>query len=309
MALMPGISPWQIEWSEYTGQELEHAAFLVRADIYGFPAFLICYLIKAWCVTDVRRGAAAAAEHNRSSWKHVESILPQLKWLVEVALAVLAIYVLALHCLAMPTPTASQHAYHAQSSVGRWIYLTRQCLTLQAVHQTLSLFAHSSSHLSAVTHGTAVWIAALGFFVTMQYFLLVVPSKGFQEECQAWHRKGVHFEEVSAFLHIPAAVIAFVDLLFVRNPLLMHVCFSLRATLILTALYTVSYLGLVVGNYQMTGHWPYAMMEEYGTDPYKWAFFVCRQMVVISALVVVGSFLTWLRRPRNPSLEPSRKED
>ena len=85
MAYAPSIVPWKIGWSEYAQDEEAHAIFLVRADKRGIPVFAIIYAMMSLALSDMSAGATAASTAQAPAWKTF----------VQLALAVLAAYVLA----------------------------------------------------------------------------------------------------------------------------------------------------------------------------------------------------------------------
>jgi hypothetical protein len=88
------------------------------------------------------------------------------------------------HVAVCPYSTAesSPETFTAQLKVGRWIFLTRQCLALQMCHCVASLAAMTFyPALRVPTHSVAVLTGGLGIFVTVQYFILVVPDALFQK--------------------------------------------------------------------------------------------------------------------------------
>merc|ERR1712008_180127 len=152
---------------------------------------------------------------------------------------------------------------------------------LQAWHQVFSLLSAFSPRLTVLTHGMSIWIASLGWFVTIQYFALVVPNALFKRECEIWRERGVQFKEVGIVLHLPAFLIAVLDLLLAKNVTVLRGALSIPRSLILVVIYVVMYLAVISVNYTKTGLWPYGFMKSFGTNPRKWAAFLTTQVITM----------------------------
>jgi len=175
------------------------------------------------------------------------------------------------------------------------VYLTRHCVTLQAWHQILSLASLVSPTLTALTHGASIWIASLGWFVTVQYFALVYPSKPFEEDCQLWWSRGVHFRELGTVLHAPALPIAVLDLLVGKSAPVLSAAVLVRGTLGVMVVYVLLYLSLMILNYKAAGVWPYGFMKGLGVDVRKWVTFVAGQITVLLTFALANWVLLLLR--------------
>eukprot|EP00435_Cladocopium_sp_Y103_P010393 s2285_g2.t1 len=163
--------------------------------------------------------------------------------------------------------------------MGQWVYLTRHCLTLQFWHQVFSLLCAWVPSLAAVTNGLSVCMGALGAFVTIQYFALVVPAEGFKEECKQWAEKGVNFREVQHVLH---------DLC-LRSTSTLRETLSFPGDMAFGMFYSTFYIVVFFFNYKLTGRWPYLFMEhEFGTDVKKWSVFILKQIIVITLIIVAN---------------------
>lgn len=61
------------------------------------------------------------------------------------------------------------------------------------------------------------------------------------------------------------------------------------------AFYVVVYVLVFMGNYQLTGKWPYAFMDAFGTNVAKWAKFITMQALLIIAIIMVNWALYCLK--------------
>jgi len=278
------IAPWlSLEWNGYTAEEVERRSEKRRLDAVVVPIFAAWYLLLATCAA-APEGAAAAASAAPPSMSTV---------VMQAVLAAAAVYVLAVHCIAFPSPTANQDAWKVQSILGRWTYLTRHCVTLQAWHQVLSFASVWIPGLVAPTHGFSICVATLGWFVTIQYFVLVVPSQPFKDDIELWRKRGVHFKELGEILHVPALPIAVLDLLFGKTAAVLHAAVSMPATGTLLAAYVLIYLSLIAANYRVVGVWPYGFMKSF--SPMKWVTFIVGQVAVLMVFLAANAVLLCLR--------------
>lgn len=239
------------------------------------PIFSVWYGVLATVASPSREAAEdALLVAGSSSWTWPAFLLRSV-------LAALAVYLLLLHMLAQPTPQKSQEAFQAQKVFGRWIYLTRHGLALQACHQLTLVLSLAWPRLAVLTAGIAMFIGTLASFVTIQFFSLVVPNSGFQAEVKEWDERGVQFGLLQDIIHIPALFIALADILLVQEFAILRAAFSLRTTTAILAFYVVVYLMLIFFNFSTTRHWPYKLMNAFGTDCKKWLGFVCAQIGVL----------------------------
>ncbi|CAE7420432.1 unnamed protein product [Symbiodinium natans] len=256
-------------WDGYSAEERQHAANLRVLDVIGIPLFCPWYLFlgKLFSQEDALYEVAPDA----------------LCTVLRLVLALAAVLVLLLHSQAVPKPTKEADAFHVQRKLGYWVYLTRHCIAFQAWHQVLTLLAPFSPMLGAATNGLCISVGGLGWFVTMQYFSLVVPADGFKEECKKWAERGVAFGPVQHALHIPPFFIGALDL-FLRPSALLARSLNVFSCLRFGAFYVVVYVAVFFGNYQLTGKWPYAFMDAFGTDVAKWSKFITVQAGRLSSV-------------------------
>merc|ERR1712023_178012 len=98
-------------------------------------------------------------------------------------------------------------------------------------------------------------------FVTVQYFVLVASHPDFKKQSKLWESRGVPFSALMGWCHTPCGILAFVDLLLVKDHNLLRehtpefmqlVCFM--------ACYVLFYLSLIHLNHLITSQWPYAIL-------------------------------------------------
>lgn len=267
-------------WNGYTPEERQHADNLRIYDAIGIPLFCPWYLIlgKLFATEDALYEAAP------------ETFITGLR----LVLAIVACFVLFLHSQAVPKPSKDADAFYVQKKIGHWVYLTRHCIAMQAWHQVLTLLAPLSPMLGAMTNGLCICVGALGWFVTMQYFSLVVPHEGFKAECKKWQERGVAFEQVQHVVHVPPFFVGALDL-FIRPSSLLTRALRMSSCLQFGAFYVVVYVLVFMGNYQLTGKWPYAFMDAFGTNVAKWAKFITMQALLIIAIIMVNWALYCLK--------------
>lgn len=268
--------PLQLSWNGYKPQELAQRSRIRCLDALVVPIFAFWYVAMARLVTtDISLASATALAATQPPSTLVSG--------TRIALALLAVYVLAVHSVAFPSPTEDNETYVAMSKLGRWIFLTRHGVCLQAWHQVLSLASLWYPSLIVPTHGICIWIASLGWFVTIQYFVLVAPNEQFQKDCVMWKKdRGVQFKEVGFLLHALALPIAVADMALVRNASVLQATVSLPSSFAVVFAYVFLYLTLITINYGLVGVWPYGFMKEFGTNLKKWVVFVFGQCLVIS---------------------------
>lgn len=264
-------------WDGYGSAEKELKAQNTFKDIIGIPLFSLWYLLLGFVFI------------------RTHSIYEEANLLSRFFLAFVAFVPLFMHSQAIPCPRKDQAAFEVQKKMGQWIYLTRHCLTLQFWHQVFSLLCSWSPYLAATTNGLSVCIGALGAFVTIQYFALVVPAEGFKEECKQWAEKGVNFREVQHVLHVPALFIGLADLS-LRSTHTLRQTLSFPVDMSFGMFYSIFYIILFFFNFKLTGRWPYLFMEhELGTDPKKWSVFILKQIMVITFIILVNWCVFYLK--------------
>eukprot|EP00930_Biecheleria_cincta_P104128 TRINITY_DN96302_c0_g1_i1.p1 TRINITY_DN96302_c0_g1~~TRINITY_DN96302_c0_g1_i1.p1 ORF type:complete len:295 (-),score=44.52 TRINITY_DN96302_c0_g1_i1:373-1257(-) len=276
MAYAPAIAPWlRLSWDGMDKEEKAHASHNFRLDLIMAPIFLVWYGVLATMAAPSHKAAQDALLSGTSSpWTWAA-------FLLRSALAALAVYFLLLHMLAQPAPQKNQEAFQAQKVFGRWIYLTRHGLALQACHQLISVLSLVWPWLAVVTSCITMVIGSLAAFVTIQFFLLVAPNAGYKAEVKEWDERGVQFGLLQDIIHIPALFIALADILLVQNFSIVRAALSLRTTAAILALYVFVYLMLIFFNFWTTRHWPYKLMNEFGTNHKKWLGFVCMQTGIL----------------------------
>mmetsp|Transcript_97873 Transcript_97873/g.204083 ORF Transcript_97873/g.204083 Transcript_97873/m.204083 type:complete len:302 (-) Transcript_97873:83-988(-) len=273
------VVPLALFWDGHSAKEEQARWQKRKLDSIVIPCFALWYWVQARFVSPP--GAAIIDVAPPSS----------LTFYLRVFLAIAAVWVLVVHVWAFPAPAEDQDAFTVQRHVGRWAYLTRHCICMQACHLSFSCLAWAIPSLAVLTDAMVVWVGALGWFVTIQYFILVVPSKPFQQDCDLWAGRGVQFKEVGAVVHVPAMFLALADLLLSRSAAGLREAFDFKNTYELVLLYTLFYLAVIVLNHQVTDKWPYGFMNDLGVDPRKWAKFVFGQVAVLCAFTTANWLL------------------
>lgn len=194
---------------------------------------------------------------------------------VETVAFVVACFVMWQHLRVLPFALEDTDMIHACKAMGRWLFITRHTLSLQCIHATVSFMGDVGFPIipAAATHRIAVLVAGLGCFVTIQYFIMVVPHPDFQvlsnpfretsrasasprattaelarwqEIGRKWLAKGVPSSTINHCLHTPAIFLGLVDTLVIkRRGLLVAQTPSLVSTCIYFMLYVASYMALV----------------------------------------------------------------
>lgn len=285
MAYVPGVAPWlRLKWDGFTKEEYAHADGTLVKDIIAAPIFAAWYLALAYMT----------APSNANELATLAASTPAASTLLHMVLTFVAAYVIIMHVLGQPCPRDGSDDMKGQKVFGRWIYLTRHGLMLQAWHQFFSWMSWASPSLAVLTHSWAMPIGALSAFVTIQFFALVFWSPGYQESIKEWKEKGVQYGAIGIVLHLPALLIALVDLLFVKDVALLRAVVSFR-TLTAIFFYIIVYLSLMFGNFAMLSVWPYTFLNQFGTDPKKWAGFVVVQVGLLYVFALVLWILVSLR--------------
>jgi hypothetical protein len=199
-------------WYKYNAKEKKHIHHLVLSDCLGLPAAVLLYALLTW------------------PFARFHAAVPGPLFLRgALVLASLAAFLLT---VVVPAPTESMNAFKSERVLGRWVYLTRQGIALQFVHQLLSLF----DHFRGLTHTVACFIAAFGWFVTIQWYVLVRPNADYRAECKVWHERGVPMLSIEYASHLIPMPVAVVDMLACKDRVVqVHPAFFLAALSPLTS--------------------------------------------------------------------------
>eukprot|EP00929_Paragymnodinium_shiwhaense_P071111 TRINITY_DN36127_c0_g1_i3.p2 TRINITY_DN36127_c0_g1~~TRINITY_DN36127_c0_g1_i3.p2 ORF type:complete len:189 (-),score=10.04 TRINITY_DN36127_c0_g1_i3:180-746(-) len=156
-------------------------------------------------------------------------------------------------------------------------------MALQSMHFILSWLGAWLRWLWLVqlTDAMTYCIASLGMYVTIQFFVLVLPHPAFAERCAQFARKGRPIRNAAIAAHIPGILLAILDIREFKDPARLHKSCSLQASYCMIFAYVVMYVGLISLNNKATGDWPYSILRGL-TSTSKWATFVILQSVVIS---------------------------
>ena len=254
----------------HTEEEKAYGKRLLVKDMIGIPCAAVIYYAAA--------GYMKGLTHPHP---HINAPQEPVTGAVKLAVASLVLYQ---HIFAAPTPVKQEPVmYKAQSVFGRWLFLTHQVLALQCVHEWFSVFRPDLANvMSFITSG-------LGIFVTVQYFALVHWNPMFIEGCKMWAARGFIFREMMLWVHIPAAVLGLMDVVYTKNnTALMEATPSLQATVGFLLVYAVSYVGFMHVNHSLTGEWPYDVLEPLGKCYKKWTGFIGGQTAILMGFVGVS---------------------
>jgi hypothetical protein len=272
---------FQHTYDKYTPRERALGRWLLIVDGIGVPIFTAAYV-------SIAIGLAADTDAS-------DSVAPlwvdALSWFS----AALASFVLYQHLWVAPLPIEDDvEMFGVMQKIGRWIYLTRQTLCLQAIHGVISLRHRAvSPALFRGTHATAVAIGGMGIFVTSQYFILVANHPDYLLRSKTWHDKGLPFKALMHFIHIPCGFLALLDLAVIKNrQLLLSQTPPFTTITLIYLAYVIFYLLLVHVNHVCTNQWPYGFMKELNT-PLLWCRFVVVQyciLVVFLSIALLTAF-------------------
>ena len=152
-------------YDRYTAKEKQLIKRTKWLDWIGMPLFIFLYI--ALCSTC---GGGSGNDRVRP---------PMKLTLLSGATTLLSLFVLYQHLRVLPYPIDNgDDMFKSLQVLGRWIFITRHTLAIQAIHQTFSLLGDLGYDLvpRAYTHCVSMLIAGLAAFVTIQFFVLVVCS-------------------------------------------------------------------------------------------------------------------------------------
>jgi len=248
-------------------------------DFVMTPIFGFWYLFQAWLITNHTSFDAAVTFANTTPrWWEV---------IIRAILALVSMYVLATDVWVMPSPQAEDNSFKAMKRIGSWVFLTRHCLTLVCWHMVYSLLSFLSPLLFAMTHGMTIWISSLGWFVSIQYFVLVRPNPAYKETNDLWAERGVNREFASMAIHIPPCILCTLDLFLGKQHQVLNLATNFFFSWLINFVYTVFYLSGMWTNCWVVGAYPYTFMNEFKTV-IDWTPFVLKQVLVMMALSVVN---------------------
>lgn len=286
-------------YSGYSAKDIALQPTMQLTDVLCTPLFTVLYLFVA--------GLVASPEPDLTVFNTIQSLPPGLAYYTAMGFSITTGVVLYQHCRVVPYPTAdSTEMFAVCGKIGRWIFLTRQTLCLQAIHATLTLASFHPAVVELVptilreTHAMSTLIAGISMFVTVQYYLLVATHPDFKRDCKLWQSRGVPFTFLMHWIHTPCGVFALVDLIFIKQRTLLLTQTPPFPRLMLYLAYFVSYyLALIHVNHGATGHWPYGFLKDLGNSPIKWAAFAAKQFAVLAVFVTIAlvtsnfAFVIW----------------
>lgn len=271
--------PLQLEWGGYSEGELRLRVHNRAFDLVAVPLCGYWYLAQAAAATK----SDAHSVLSGPVWQH----------LVRLLLALATLLVLVINVWHLPVDALDMESIRVRSKMGRWIFLTKHCLVLQAWHQVFSVLAPFSSWLTALTHGVSLWVASLGWFVSLQFMWLVRRNPDFLAMCELWEARGVQYKHVAYLVHLPGFVVAVLDLFLLKDATRLMATVSVLRTFVLPCVYVGFYLLLISFNFRLTGFWPYRAMQGFGGNVCtpSWAVFLGAPLMMLWAAVGVNTLL------------------
>lgn len=274
----------QQTYTSYSPNERKLAEYLKLTDAVMIPAFILFYLSVAfWLAHD--------EAHDDAHGGPLDFLPPGYVSVLVVVFTLVTWLVLYQHAAVAPFPTEDTvEMFGVMQHVGRWIFLTRQTLCIQAIHALMSAASLFLAHpgLTRATSAVSVLVAGLGIFVTSQYFILVASHPDFKVNGQKWEKRGVPFTLLMHYLHTPCGLFGFLDLVVIKQrgvllaqtPSYMHIVMCYLA-------YTLAYTVLLHVNHLVTQQWPYGFMKDL-TTPLKWVKFTMGQFCILLVFVTVA---------------------
>jgi len=282
-------------WRQYyTEEELAHGWRLKLKGALGAPIFVLWYFALA-ALLGLLTAAVAGGGEGATSAEEVASP-PLAIQILQAVLALFGVFAFVLQSVLLP-PNKTDDIYHAQALIGSWVFLTRHCLTLQAVHLVASFLAGvlGSSFLARTTNCISLWMAGLGWFVTVQYFSLVHFNPEFVKTCAAKLARDPPYplRTLCIWVHVFALPLAVLDVAVARQHGVLRADSSIIASLVMIVFYILFYIGLISTNFRATGYWPYAFLKELTTIG-KWINFLVAQSVIITVFCLISWGLCFL---------------
>ena len=318
------MSYFSQSYSAYTAKERACKAKMHFQDFIAIPLFAAFYLVLAKYA--MRSGDAAACVARAA-------VAPESIVYLAGACAIAGLVVMYQQVAVIPFPLEISSNWAAVQPVGRWIFLTRQTLMLQAVHLCYTFAGHLGyldDELACAVAASSVFFSGLGIFVMIQFFALVVPNAHFLSDIVQWKERGVPaFEHLVIFAHVPCGILALVDVALLQDRALLlamtptkqvRACatyqavppsarltlfspFALPRTLSLQHLaltcvcYAVCYVIFMHLNFYATKCWPYGFMNGFGTANAKWFIFTISQTSIMVSFVAIA-FATMTYAPQ-----------
>eukprot|EP01063_Lacrimia_lanifica_P017765 TRINITY_DN24768_c0_g1_i1.p2 TRINITY_DN24768_c0_g1~~TRINITY_DN24768_c0_g1_i1.p2 ORF type:complete len:290 (+),score=101.42 TRINITY_DN24768_c0_g1_i1:62-871(+) len=253
------LYPPQLKLDE---EEASMHRYLDLVDVAGIPVYFVLYCLAGSYLSD---GHPHEQEYY-TGWVNM------LVWG----------YMMYLHCYCCPKPLKGIDPlmFRVQSVIGRWVFLTYNTFTFQAVHGVMSFVD------PAMGNAMAVVVGGMGVFVTVQYFALCHYHPDFIKSCQKWNEHGVDMYAICRWMHLPCGVFAFVDVAYTKADAALHA--SLPSPLEIAGVmgcFIVFYLTILHVNHAFTGEWPYDFMAPLGTSLKKWATMTVTQTAILSLFI------------------------
>lgn len=202
-------------------------------------------------------------------------------------------------------PQKEDNTYHAKRYLGRWLFLTRHCIIYQVSHLSLSFIGtvFEIAFIQRLVYGSTLWVGALGFFVTIQFFLLVWNNPKFVETCDKMEAAGhrcfcglISFRGYDALIHIPPICLSICDVTLVKQHDILASACSLRTTCVFVLAYCAFYVVFVKLNFAVTGHYPYALLEKFDSVS-KWIGLTAGQAATVLVFVMCNYGLSLVPQP------------
>lgn len=240
-----------------------------------------------------------------ANWDQEEYNLPtpsKFRAIVSVISLCACLYILYVQNVGYPGHLDTDPSFTCMTLFGPFIYLTRNNGTLQLVHTVFSAIAELSlvgwiplshevtSNFVSSTYASAVFTAGLGTFVTIQFYKLVAPRKENIENYNLWLPRGWDVKWFDDVVHRPPLILAFVDILLVKDRISLVERMPKTLTLLMsTAVYAIVYLSVLHVNKAVTGFWPYTILEDVDASGCKaFCLFILLQILTLFTFVMVA---------------------
>ncbi|KAJ9462580.1 hypothetical protein DIPPA_10481 [Diplonema papillatum] len=253
---------------DYSADEKKRATRILISDAVGIPVFTGVYYCLHAALKRVPAPAAAVS-------------LGQNAGAGYAAAGVLCL-VLYQHCLVVLMPLKrDEMMWKVQGYLGRWVFLTRQVLTLQAIHSVVSVFQPE------VANTMCTLVAGFGVFVTVQYFTLVHWDPDFLASVRLFKTFGVPLREQMAWQHLPAGILGLADVLCIKpREAVLAALPNTSTTASVVLVYVLLYLTLIHVNFSWTTEFPYGILRPFGSfrsNPKAWLNFAGVQTLILGS--------------------------
>mmetsp|Transcript_33770 Transcript_33770/g.88739 ORF Transcript_33770/g.88739 Transcript_33770/m.88739 type:complete len:310 (+) Transcript_33770:52-981(+) len=284
-----GTSLCYPRWGGYGTDELKRLAMSARVD----PVGMLALFLLTRCLSSLCSASAAGGDGNLT----IEDASVAIEEVAERRVVPTAVawffgmFPLFFHMNASPLSEKNWdlRSWAVGSKLGLWVYLTRWIIFTQFMYLSMCLYAEMAGGPFRVEMYSATTnIASCCVFMSVQYYTLVHPHKHTDVIRQKWNKRGVPFNMLQAVTHAPSIIIAFADIILVKDRELLV---ATRPTLLNMAAVSVTFCGAYVVtllfNYAITGQWPYRFMDDLMTSPGNIAAFFVKQVGIFYVFLAV----------------------